>query len=169
MENREALANSILDVVKAQAGIKQMSPTEIVEMTTMLAQKMETFIDPVKEAEVEQEQQPQIPAVDPKKSIRQKSIVCLECGKVFKVITKKHLLTHGLTPEEYKEKWGLKKDKSLACRELVKARRDKMKEMRLWERIGEGNRGRKKGGTNKPATTGKSEAKKEENPSIAVD
>jgi predicted transcriptional regulator len=47
------------------------------------------------------------PAVNPKKSVFDDYIICLEDGKKFKSL-KRHLMTHyGLTPEEYREKWGL--------------------------------------------------------------
>jgi predicted transcriptional regulator len=72
--------------------------------------------------------------MDPKKAIREKSITCMECGKTFKVLTKRHLLTHGLTPKEYKEKWGYKKDTSLVAKSLARDRRKKMQDMRLWEK-----------------------------------
>ena len=38
----------------------------------------------------------QEPTVDPRKAIRKKTITCVECGKTFKTITKRHLETHGL-------------------------------------------------------------------------
>ena len=69
-----------------------------------------------------------------KRSIKEKSIVCLECGKTFKVITKKHLALHGLDAVSYREKWGLKKGTLLTCKELQRARRQKMKDMKLWEK-----------------------------------
>ena len=47
------------------------------------------------------------PAINPKKSVADDYIVCLEDGKKFKSL-KRHLLTHyGLTPEQYREKWDL--------------------------------------------------------------
>jgi predicted transcriptional regulator len=47
------------------------------------------------------------PAVNPKKSIHDDYIICLEDGKKFKSL-KRHLMTHyGLTPDQYREKWGL--------------------------------------------------------------
>ena len=74
------------------------------------------------------------PAVDPKSSIGESYVTCLECGKKYKVIGNRHLKSHGLTTESYKEKWGLKKDVSLAAKSLVRTRRKKMLDMRLWER-----------------------------------
>ncbi len=51
-----------------------------------------------------------IPAVNPKKSVHDDYIICLEDGKKFKSL-KRHLSTHhGMTPEEYRAKWNLPAD-----------------------------------------------------------
>ncbi len=50
------------------------------------------------------------PAIALKKSVTPDYIVCLEDGKKFKSL-KRHLRTHyNLSPEEYREKWGLPHD-----------------------------------------------------------
>ncbi|OBQ67976.1 MucR family transcriptional regulator [Mesorhizobium erdmanii] len=50
------------------------------------------------------------PAVNPKRSVFPDYIICLEDGKKFKSL-KRHLDVHyGLTPDEYRAKWGLKSD-----------------------------------------------------------
>jgi predicted transcriptional regulator len=47
------------------------------------------------------------PAVPVKRSVKAEAIVCLECGKEFSMM-KRHLAAdHGMTPAEYREKWGL--------------------------------------------------------------
>ena len=47
------------------------------------------------------------PAVSPKKSVMPDFIICLEDGKKFKSL-KRHLRTqYDLSPDEYREKWGL--------------------------------------------------------------
>lgn len=69
-----------------------------------------------------------------RKSIKEKSVTCLECGKTFKILTKRHLASHGLDMASYKEKWGLKKDVPLVCKSLQRERRRKMKDIRLWEK-----------------------------------
>lgn len=54
--------------------------------------------------------EPQKPVVPIRKSVNPDHIVCLEDGKKFKSL-KRHLATsHGLTPSEYREKWGLPAD-----------------------------------------------------------
>ncbi|RWB87433.1 MucR family transcriptional regulator [Mesorhizobium sp.] len=57
----------------------------------------------------EPEKPTQEPAVNPKRSVFPDYIICLEDGKKFKSL-KRHLMSFGLTPNEYREKWGLKSD-----------------------------------------------------------
>ncbi|MTJ80753.1 MAG: MucR family transcriptional regulator [Telmatospirillum sp.] len=57
--------------------------------------------------EVAPEQAAIKPAVPIKRSVKAEAIVCLECGKEFSMM-KRHLAAdHGMTPAEYREKWGL--------------------------------------------------------------
>jgi predicted transcriptional regulator len=60
-----------------------------------------------KPAEVVEKPQPAVP---PKKSVFPDFIICLEDGKKLKML-KRHLMTrYQLTPEQYREKWGLPHD-----------------------------------------------------------
>ncbi|MBG0789218.1 MAG: MucR family transcriptional regulator [Desulfovibrionaceae bacterium] len=119
-----------LEIVKAQASVRTMTEEEI----TSMVQKISIGIKAIAEGEALATDEPA--AVDPKKAIREKSILCCACGKAFKVITKKHLATHDLTPEEYREKYGYKKNLPLVCKSLQRERRKKMKEMKLWTKRG---------------------------------
>ena len=118
-----------LEIVKAQASVRNMTEEEITSMVKSLAEGIKKVAEGSTGEPSKQE-----PAVDPKKAIREKSVICLECGKSFKVLTKRHLASHGLTPEEYKEKWGYKKNASLVAKALARERRKKMQDMRLWEK-----------------------------------
>ena len=70
------------------------------------------------EAPVEAQQ----PAVNPKRSIHPDYIICLEDGKKFKSL-KRHLSVHfGLTPEEYRAKWGLALDYPMVAPNYAAAR-----------------------------------------------
>ncbi|MYL84790.1 transcriptional regulator [Desulfovibrio aerotolerans] len=122
-----------LEIVKAQATTRSMTQEEIVSMVSTLAKGFQAI-------EVGQlvagSTEDQAPTIDSKKAIKESSITCLECGKSFKVITKKHLASHGLTPEAYRAKYGYKKGTGLACKSLARDRRKKMNDMKLWERKG---------------------------------
>ena len=73
----------------------------------------------------------QKPAVNPKRSVHDDYIVCLEDGKKFKSL-KRHLRTqYNLTPEQYREKWGLAPDYPMVAPNYAKARSDLAKEMGL--------------------------------------
>ncbi|WP_027184282.1 MucR family transcriptional regulator [Desulfovibrio inopinatus] len=120
-----------LEIVKAQASVRNMTEDEITSMVKKLAQGIQAINDGV---ELQEQKLNNEPPVDPKKAIREKSIVCLESGKSFKILTKRHLAKFGLTPEEYREKWGYAKKMPLVCKELQRERRKKMKDMKLWEK-----------------------------------
>jgi predicted transcriptional regulator len=117
-----------IEIVKAQASVRNMNEEEITSMIRALAQSIRGVAEGIAPiADVE-------PAVDPKNAIREKSVICCECGKSFKVLTKRHLATHGLTPEEYREKYGYKKGTSLVAKSLARDRRKTMQGMKLWEK-----------------------------------
>ncbi len=71
------------------------------------------------------------PAVPLKKSVTPDYIVCLEDGKKFKSL-KRHLRTqYNMTPEQYREKWGLPVDYPMVAPNYAKARSELAKEMGL--------------------------------------
>ena len=108
-----------------------MTEDEITSMVQSIADRLRGVESHVESGHSQGEQQP---AVDPKKAIREKSVICLECGKSFKILSKRHLAQHGLTPQEYKEKWGFKKNQSLVAKSLSRQRRKKMQEIQLWKK-----------------------------------
>jgi predicted transcriptional regulator len=75
--------------------------------------------------------EPLKPAVSLKKSITPEYIVCLEDGKKFKSL-KRHLRTqYNMTPEQYREKWGLGADYPMVAPNYAAARSQLAKQMGL--------------------------------------
>jgi predicted transcriptional regulator len=75
--------------------------------------------------------EPVKPAVPVKKSITPEYIVCLEDGKKFKSL-KRHLRTqYNMTPEQYREKWGLAPDYPMVAPNYAAARSQLAKQMGL--------------------------------------
>jgi predicted transcriptional regulator len=71
------------------------------------------------------------PAVPPKKSITREYLVCLEDGRKFKSL-KRHLRTqYNMSPDEYREKWGLPPDYPMVAPDYAKARSNLAKQMGL--------------------------------------
>lgn len=85
------------------------------------------------------------PAVPVKKSVTEDWIICLEDGKRFKSL-KRHLKSaFGLSPEDYRRKWGLPSDYPMVAPAYSARRSGLAKQMGLGrpEGAGKGRRGRK--------------------------
>ena len=75
--------------------------------------------------------EPVRPAVPIKKSVANDYIVCLEDGKKFKSL-KRHLSSqYNMTPEQYREKWGLPADYPMVAPAYAEARSNLAKKMGL--------------------------------------
>ena len=78
------------------------------------------------------------PAVPVKRSVTPDYIVCLDDGKKFKSL-KRHLRRLNMTPEQYREKWGLPADYPMVAPKYAAAR------SALAKRFGLGKGRRRKG------------------------
>lgn len=75
--------------------------------------------------------EPLKPAVSIKRSVTPDYIICLEDGKKFKSL-KRHLRTqYNMTPEQYREKWGLPPDYPMVAPNYAAARSQLAKQMGL--------------------------------------
>jgi len=75
--------------------------------------------------------EPLKPAVPVKRSITSDYLICLEDGKKFKSL-KRHLRTqYNMTPEHYREKWGLAADYPMVAPKYAEARSQLAKQMGL--------------------------------------
>ena len=128
----EKYVKEALEIVKAQASVCTMTEEEITTMLSKLAIGIKAISEGIAVPHANEESV----AIEPAKAIKEKSITCVECGKSFKLITKKHLASHGFTPEEYRERCGYPKGTPLVCKSLQRERRKKMRSMKLWERRG---------------------------------
>ncbi|MXO95267.1 transcriptional regulator [Erythrobacter aquimaris] len=83
------------------------------------------------------------PAVSIRSSIKKDHIVCLDCGKKMKML-KRHLSTeHGMTPDEYRQRWDLSSDYPMVAPDYADTRRDLAKKIGLGRKPGQ-KRGRRK-------------------------
>jgi predicted transcriptional regulator len=84
------------------------------------------------------------PAVDIKRSVRNDHVVCLECGKHFSML-KRHLNTdHQLTPQEYRQKWGLPPTYPVVAPDYAKTRSALAKKIGLGRKAGSKKRAGRK-------------------------
>ena len=74
---------------------------------------------------------------DPKASIQKDKVICLECGKEFKQLSRSHLKIHNLTPKEYKKRHGFPLKQALSSKSLTAKRRKLAKEKQLGSKLAE--------------------------------
>jgi len=84
-----------------------------------------------------------IPAVSKRQAVKPDCVTCLECGKQMKML-KRHLMTdHGLTVEDYRNRWDLGPLFPIMAPNYALVRRDLAKKIGLGRKPGQ-KRGRKK-------------------------
>jgi predicted transcriptional regulator len=104
-----------------------------------LIDQVHTALTRVSGGRTDTSSEPLRPAIALKKSVTPEHIVCLEDGKKFKSL-KRHLRTqYNMTPEQYREKWGLPLDYPMVAPNYAAARSNLAKQMGL----GQQRRGRK--------------------------
>lgn len=83
------------------------------------------------------------PAVSVRSSVKPDHLICLEDGKKMKML-KRHLMTdHGLTPAEYRKRWGLAADYPVVAPDYTAVRSELAKKIGLGRMPGQ-KRGRRK-------------------------
>ena len=88
------------------------------------------------------EQRPE-PAVSVRASVKRDHLVCLEDGRKMKML-KRHLMTeHGMTPGDYRQRWGLAADYPMVASGYAETRRDLAIKIGLGRNAGH-KRGRRK-------------------------
>ena len=108
MNNNLDIPNSELvelstDIVCAYVSNNVLSPADVVKFISDVHSALKT----IHEEDIPQPEVELKPAVSIKKSIHPDYLICLEDGKKFKSL-KRHIRTHyDLSPDEYREKWGL--------------------------------------------------------------
>jgi predicted transcriptional regulator len=115
------------DIVSAYVSNNSVTAAEIPALISQVHSALLRVSGGTSEAPLE----PLKPAVPLKKSITPDFIVCLEDGKKFKSL-KRHLRTqYNVTPEQYRDKWGLPPDYPMVAPNYAAARSQLAKQMGL--------------------------------------
>ena len=140
----KTLTEMAVELATAQASHRTMS-TE--EMESFLAKTFQTLnnLKNMEEGDVQSAEEPAEPVVNPKKSILKNKVICIECGREFKILTSKHLLKeHGMDSKEYRKKHGFSSRQSLAAKSLSAERSATAKKHKLGEKLQAGKKKRAK-------------------------
>jgi predicted transcriptional regulator len=115
------------DIVSAYVSNNTVPTHELPGLITEIHAALQRVSSGTVEAPVE----PAKPAVPVKKSVNADFLICLEDGKKFKSL-KRHLRTqYNMSPEQYREKWGLPADYPMVAPSYAAARSRLAKEMGL--------------------------------------
>ena len=124
-ENRSELLELTSEIVAAHVSNNTLAVNDLPQ----LIQDVYTTLATVGTGQASSER-PQ-PAVSIKKSVTPDHIICLEDGKKLKML-KRHLKTsYDMTPDEYREKWGLPRDYPMVAPNYAKHRSNLAKEIGL--------------------------------------
>lgn len=130
MDNKTEIVELAADIVAAYVGNNAVPASDLPSLIKQVHAALSGAVSEPSVAELAKS----APAVPVRKSITPDHIICLEDGKKFKSL-KRHLRTHyDLTPEQYREKWGLPVDYPMVAPNYAKARSELAKQMGLGQR-----------------------------------
>ena len=143
MDNIEADVSEMLitltaDIVSAHVSNNDVRVADVPGLIATVHQALSGLGVPTQVDEVRPD-----PAVSVRASVKRDHLVCLEDGKKMKML-KRHLMTeHGMTPDEYRQRWGLAGDYPMVAPEYAETRRDLAVKIGLGRKPGQ-KRGRQK-------------------------
>src|SRR5215218_4487563 len=126
-EERDTNLEIVADIVSAYVSNNSVAANDLPGLIANVNQALLQVASGVQEPPAEAPK----PAVPIKKSITPDFLICLEDGKRFKSL-KRHLRTrYDMSPQAYREKWGLPSDYPMVAPNYAKTRSDLAKQMRL--------------------------------------
>jgi predicted transcriptional regulator len=133
MDNKPTLIELAAQIVAAYVGHNAVEQADLPKLINEVHKALEQVAGTAGGKDEGNEPKP---AVSIKKSITPDYLICLEDGKKFKSL-KRHLRTHfNLTPEQYREKWGLPADYPMVAPNYASSRSNLAKNMGLGQRKG---------------------------------
>ncbi len=122
----KTLVEMAADIIQAQGSTRSMSQEEIangLHATFKALQAMQ--LEETKMAHGGEAGSAISEGIDlsPEKSIQKNKIICLECGQEFRMLSPKHLKSHGLTGRTYREKYGFSLRQPLCAKSLSDKRK----------------------------------------------
>ena len=121
------------EIVSAYVRNNSVPVSELPALLQSVHDSLGSILNGAKPEVVKEPPQPKVPV---KKSVTNDYIVCLDDGKRFKSL-KRHLHSeHGLSPQEYRDKWGLAKDYPMVAPAYADARSNLAKTMGLGRKAG---------------------------------
>jgi predicted transcriptional regulator len=130
METKAELVELTAEIVAAYVGNNAVTATDLPNLINQVHKAIAGAV-----IDADKPEQPELkPAVSIRRSVTPDHIICLEDGKKFKSL-KRHLRTHyDLSPDDYREKWGLPRDYPMVAPNYAAARSQLAKKMGLGQK-----------------------------------
>jgi predicted transcriptional regulator len=120
-----------VEIVAAYVSKNPVPKNELSELIASVSSSLMRLSNQEKEEEAEK----LVPAVSIKKSVTPDYIICLEDGRKFKSLKRPLMARYGLTPEEYRKKWGLPADYPMVAPNYAARRSALAKSMGLGRKV----------------------------------
>lgn len=130
----KSLVEMASEIVAAQASRTEMSTEEISDVVCRVFESLKS-LQAMEAGQGENSQDEPPEKISPQDSIQRNRVICLVCGKEFKLLSNRHLALHGLTSRDYKLKYGLPLRQALSAKSLTMARRRIAKEKGLGAKL----------------------------------
>jgi predicted transcriptional regulator len=130
----KSLVEMASEIVAAQASRTEMSTEEISDVVCRVFESLKS-LQAMEAGQAEHSQDEAPEKISPQDSIQRNRVICLVCGKEFKLLSNRHLALHGLTSRDYKLKYGLPLRQALSAKSLTMARRRIAKEKGLGAKL----------------------------------
>ena len=125
--SKEQLLEMTTEIVSAYVGNNTIAAGELNELIVSIHDSLHNLTT----GGVEVEPEPIKPAVPVRRSITPDYLICLEDGKRLKML-KRHLrTTYGLSPDDYRAKWGLPADYPMVAPNYAQQRSEFAKKIGL--------------------------------------
>jgi len=118
----KTLVEMTAEIIQSQIGSKQMTTEEIKAALNDTFQTLKSLQDSEASGVIEAGADVINSNIDPKKSIQKNKVICLECQQEFKMLSPKHLRSHGLDSKEYRKKYGFSARQPLCAKALSEKR-----------------------------------------------
>lgn len=137
-DTSEMLITLTSDIVAAHVSNNPVSADEVASLITSVY----SALSGLGGASATEQPAPE-PAVSVRSSVKKDHLVCLDCGKKMKMLRRHLSSEHSMTPQEYREKWGLGADYPMVAPDYAETRRDLAVKIGLGRKPGQ-RRGRRK-------------------------
>ena len=128
MNDKNTVVELTAEIVAAYVSNNPVTQSDLPKLISEVYRSLSGATNIVEQKPEQQELKPAVPV---RKSVTPDYIVCLEDGKKFKSL-KRHLRTqYDLSPNQYREKWGLGSDYPMVAPNYAAARSDLAKKMGL--------------------------------------